>query len=106
MGAPLRKKHVMHTVLGIGVLLTAIALHLLAIEDPDKFASKVLGGVAAVLLVLALFQIPAADTLGLRQEFKLDYINLLAGVRISSGMWWSLAGLAAIVVGFVVEGLD
>ena len=93
-------------VLGICVLLAGITMPLLGVEDRDGLASRVLGGLAVVLLVLALFQISVADTLGLRQSFKLDYINLLAGVRINSGMWWSLTGLAVIVVGFVVEELD
>jgi hypothetical protein len=93
-------------VLSTGALLTGMVLPFLGLEDRGGLTRKVLGGLAAILLVLALFQIPGADTLGLRQEFKLDYINLLAGVRINGGMWWSLAGLAAIVVGLLVEEVD
>jgi len=94
------------SVLGIVVLLAGIALPFFGVEDRDGLASKVLCGLAAVLLVLALFQIPGTDTLGLRQQFKLDYINLLAGVRTGGGMWWSLAALAVIVAGFAVEEID
>jgi len=93
-------------VLGIVVLLIGIALPLLGVEDGGGIVSKVLSGLATVFLVLALLQIPGADTLGLRQEFKLDYINLLAGVRTGGGMWWSLTALAVIVAGFAVEETD
>ena len=77
-----------------------------AFARPVGVTRKVLGALAAFLLALALFQIPGADTRGLRQEFKLDYINLLAGVRIGGGMWWSLAGLTVIVVGLSLEEVD
>jgi len=63
-------------VLGTSALLTGLALPFFGLADRDRLIRRLLGGLVAFLLVLALFQIPGADTLGLRQEFKLDYINL------------------------------
>jgi hypothetical protein len=71
-------------------------------QDARTFRRALLG-VTVVLLLLALFQIPVADTLGLRQQFKADYINLLAGVRSGSGMWWVMAGMAVMAAGLVGE---
>lgn len=92
--------------LSTGILVASIASPLFHLDNLDLRLKRALASLAMILLVLALFQIPGADTLGLRQEFKLDYINLLAGIQTSGGMWWSLAGLALIVLGWIVEDLD
>ncbi|MCX6031846.1 MAG: hypothetical protein NT169_21410 [Chloroflexi bacterium] len=89
--------------LGVCALLAGIFLQVFDLAETGWLIRRILIGLAAVLVLLAVLQIPAVDTLGLRQDFKLDYINLLAGVRLGGGMWWALVGLILIAAGLFVE---
>lgn len=90
-------------VVSIILLVAGIVLPYFYLEEVEEITIKALGVLVAILFLITLFQIPGADTLGLRQEFKLDYINLLAGVQLSIGMWWSLVGLIIIIAGCVIQ---
>jgi hypothetical protein len=73
--------------LAVGILVIIGAQHFIGIKDSGHLLRRLLLGLSVLLFLFAIFQIPGADTLGLRQDFKLDYINLLAGVQTRGGMW-------------------
>jgi hypothetical protein len=93
-------------IFAVGILALIGVQHFIGMKDSGHVLRRLLLGLSVLQFLFAVFQIPGADTMGLRQDFKLDYINLLAGVRISGGMWWSLAGLLLIIFGLIAEETD
>lgn len=73
-------------------------------------ACKVVGvGMAAASLLLLgalVVAAPGLDALGQPRGLEWSLLAVLLGVRVGSGVWLTVAGLALLVVGGVVEVLD
>jgi len=61
-------------------------------------------GVIALVVLLFLFQcLPTIDTLGIRGDFKLSLLLLMAGAHVGWGVWFAFIGLALLIIGAILE---
>lgn len=62
-----------------------------------RHISSVYGVLALITCLLLLSYIPLLDTFGIRDDFNVMMIALLAGAKAGAGIWWALLGLLLLI---------